>query len=232
MSVGSAPINVANNLATIPLASSAGYAIVAESGITNTGSSFITGSMLVSPIDHSAITGFGLTLDGSGAFSTSSLVSGHILAADYTAPTPTTAGNAVADFGTALGNLQGRSGGTVNLGSGEIGGLTLTSGVYNWSTGLSISNDVTFSGGPNDIFILNVAGTLTMAAAKSMILAGGALASNIFIGTSGQMTIGASAVVNANLLSATGIALITGASVNGHLMAGTNVTLQSNAVNQ
>ena len=49
------------------------------------------------------------------------------------------------------------------LGGGEIGGLTLVPGLYKWGTVVLISTNVTLSGGPNDVFIFQIAGTLTQA---------------------------------------------------------------------
>jgi hypothetical protein len=66
------------------------------------------------------------------------------------------------------------------LGAGEIGGLTLAPGLYKWATGLLISTDVTLSGGPDDVWIFQVAGTLNQASATHVTLAGGAAAKNIF----------------------------------------------------
>ena len=226
-------LNISNSLAAVNLLTAANFAILSEAGITNTSGSFVTGQMGVSPIAHTAITGFSLVLDGSGDFSTSSQVSGHILAADYAHATPATMTQAISDKNTAYADAAGRSGPDfTNLGSGEIGGLTLVSGLYKWTTGVTISNDVTISGGPNDVFIFQISGTLTMAAAKNIILTGGVVVSNIFWQTTGAVTIGANAVFNGNILSATGINLVTNAAANGRLMAGTSVTLQSNAVLQ
>jgi len=231
--VDSSILNISNSLATVNLATAANYAILSEAGITNTSGSLVTGNMGVSPIAHTAITGFSLVLDGSGVFSTSSQVTGHVFASDYTSPTPSNLTTAISDMGAAYSDAAGRATPDfTNLGSGEIGGLILTSGLYKWTTGVTISNDVTISGGPNDIFIFQISGTLTMAAAKNVILSGGVVASNIFWQTSGAVTISANAVFNGNVLSATGINLQTNAAANGRLLAGTSVTLQSNAVNQ
>jgi len=66
----------------------------------------------------------------------------------------------------------------LNLGAGQIGGLTLVPGLYKWTTGVLISTNVTLSGGPNDVWIFQIAGTLTQASATRVILKGGALPKN------------------------------------------------------
>jgi hypothetical protein len=156
-----------------------------------------------------------------------------VTAADYSSPTPSTLTTAISDMQTAYTTAQGLAGPNfTNLGSGELGGLTLVSGLYKWTSGVTISTSVTISGGPNDVFIFQIAGTLTMASAQSVILSGGVVASNIFWVTSGAVTISPNAVFQGNILSATAINFQTGASVSGRLLAQTAVTLESNAVTQ
>jgi hypothetical protein len=59
------------------------------------------------------------------------------------------------------------------LAAGQIGGLTLVPGLYKWTTGVLISTDVTLSGGRNDVWIFQIAGTLNQASATKVILKGG-----------------------------------------------------------
>jgi hypothetical protein len=95
-----------------------------------------------------------------------------------------------------------------------------------------ISKDVTLSGGPDDVWIFQVAGTLNQANATHVTLAGGALAKNIFWQVAGAVTLGTTAHFEGVILAKTMIAVNTGASVNGRLLAQTAVTLQMNAVTQ
>jgi hypothetical protein len=118
------------------------------------------------------------------------------------------------------------------LGAGEIGGLTLVPGLYKWGTGVLISTDVTLNGGPNDVWIFQVAGTLTQASATRVTLTGGALAKNVIWQVAGATAIGTTAHFEGILLDQTSIAVNTGASVTGRLLAQTAVTLQKNTVTQ
>ena len=127
-------------------------------------------------------------------------------------------------------NAAGRAADVTELGSGYIGGLTLAPGVYKWSSVVTILTDVTLSGGANDVWIFQIAGGLTQAAATRVNLIGGALAKNIFWQVAGVASMGATAHMEGVILSATGITLVTGASVNGRLLAQTAVTLQMNTV--
>jgi len=121
---------------------------------------------------------------------------------------------------------------STELGAGEIGGLTLVPGLYKWGSGVSISTSVTLSGGPNDVWIFQVAGTLKQASATSVILEGGALAKNIFWQAAGVVSIGTTAHFEGVVLAKTMIAVKTGASANGRLLAQTAITLEQNAITQ
>lgn len=118
------------------------------------------------------------------------------------------------------------------VGAGEIGGLTLRPGLYKWGTGVKISNDVTLTGGPDDVFIFQIAGSLRQASATRVTLAGGAQAKNIFWQVAEGVAIGTTAHFEGVVLAKTLVAVKTGASVQGRLLAQTAVTLQMNAVTQ
>src|SRR5450759_1002458 len=224
---------VATGLAPVNLGTAGNFAILSKSGISTVPSSVVTGDIGVSPIAHTAITGFSETMDLSNKFSTSAQVVGKIYAADYTAPTPTNMTTAVSDMEIAYTDAAGRTlPGFTELGAGEIGGLTLVPGLYKWGTDVSISKDVKLSGGPNDVWIFQIAGTLTQAAATKVILKGGALAKNIFWQSAGAVAIGTTAHFEGVILAKTMIDMNTGASANGRLLAQTAVTLQQTTVTQ
>jgi hypothetical protein len=82
--------------------------ILAKSGISTVPNSVITGDIAVSPIAAGAMTGFSLTLDSSGQFSTSSQVVGKAFAADYAAPTPANLISAVNAMEAAYTNTANR----------------------------------------------------------------------------------------------------------------------------
>jgi Ice-binding-like len=210
--------------ASVNLGSAANFAILSKSGISDVPASAIKGDVGASPITGAAIdltcpevTGTIYTVNAAGP------------ACRVPAATRLTA--AVGAMQTAYTDAAGRTlPKATNLGAGEIGGLTLTPGLYKWTTNLSISTDVTLSGGPNDVWIFQVAGTLKQASAKKVILTGGAQAKNIFWASAGAVTIGTTANFQGTILAKTMIAMNTGASINGRLLAQTAVTLQKNAV--
>ena len=219
----------------VGLGNAGNFAILSKSGISTVSGSQVVGDMGVSPIDSTAITGFSLILDGSGTFSTSTQVTGEIYASDYAAPTPFILTTSVSDMETAYTDAAGRTlPDHTELGAGDISGMTLAPGLYKWGTSVLINSDVTIAGGPNDVWIFQIAGNLTAASAKSVILSGGAQAKNIFWQVAGGVgvEIGTTAHVEGIILAQAAITLQTGASLNGRLFAQTAVTLQSNAVTE
>ena len=219
--------------APVDLGTSGNYVILAKSGVSTVPVSAVTGDIGVSPIDSTAITGFSLAVDITTTFATSPQVTGKVYAPDYSSPTPAQLTTAVSDMETAFTDAGGRTTPDfTELGAGNIGGLTLAPGLYKWGTGLDIPTDVTLAGGPNDVWIFQVAGDITMASATSVILSGGAQAENIFWQVAGGtgVDIGTEAHFEGIILAKAGINLNTGASINGRLLSQTAVTLKSNAV--
>lgn len=215
----------------VDLGTSGNFMILAKSGISTTGTTSIVGDIGVSPIGNTAITGFGLILDSSGEFSTSSLVDGKVYAADYASPTPTIMTTAVSDMETAYTVAAGRTPDFTELYTGDLTGQTLTTGVYKWSTNVLISaGGVTISGSPTDIWIFQIAQNLTVTNTAIINLIGGALASNIFWQVAGQVTLGTTSDFSGIILCQTQIVMQTGADFKGKALAQTAVTLDSNGI--
>jgi hypothetical protein len=204
------------------------FAILTKSGITDVFASAINGDVGASPITGAAIH---LTCAEMMTGKVYSVNAAGPLPCRVTAPTVLT--KAVGDMEIAYTDAAGRIlPDFTNLGAGQIGGLTLVPGLYKWSTGVLISTNVTLSGGSNAVWIFQIAGTLTQASATRVILKGGALAKNVFWQTSGAVAIGTTAHFEGVILGKTMIAMKTGASANGRLLAQTAVTLEKNAVTQ
>ncbi len=217
--------------APVVLGAAGTYVILSKSATSNVPTSAITGNIGLSPAAASFITGLALTLPAGGAFSTSPQVTGNIYAADYAVPTPANLTTAIGDMQTAYADAAGRpTPDHTELAAGNIGGLTLPAGLYKWTNTVTIPSNVTLNGGANDVWIFQIAGGITQAAAARVILTGGALARNVVWQVAGTVTIGTSAHLEGQVLSLTAITLGTGASVNGRLLAQTAVTLAGNTI--
>ena len=218
--------------AAVNLLTAGDFVILAKSAVSTTGTTAISGDIGLSPAAASYITGFGLVADSSNTFSTSSLVTGKIYAANYTPPTPAKMTTAVSNMEAAYTDAAGRATPDyTELYSGDLTGRTLVPGLYKWSSGVLISaGGVTISGSATDVWIFQIAQDLTLSSGAAVTLSGGAKASNIFWQVAGKVTIGTTAAMKGIILCQTNIAMSTGASLNGRALAQTAVTLIANAV--
>lgn len=210
----------------IDLGVAGNFVILSKTGITDVYKSTITGNIGASPITGAAI------------LVKCTEVAGSIFSVDATGPlpcrltSPSMLTTAVLNMQTAYTDAAGRSNPDfLNLGAGNIGGKTLTAGLYKFTTAVVIPTDITISGSATDIFIFQVAGTLKMSSAVKVILKDGAQAKNIFWQVAGATTFGTTSHFEGNVLDQTAINLQTGASINGRMLAQTAVTLQMNTVN-
>jgi hypothetical protein len=216
-------------LAAVNLGSALNYVILAKTEITNIATSKVTGDLGLSPAATSYITGLALT--NATGYATSSQVTGKLYAADMATPTPINLTTSVNNMITAYNDAAGRTlPDFVELGAGNIGGKTLSPGLYKWTNTVTLPSSVTISGGPNDVWIFQIAGNLTMSSAVNITLSGGAQAKNIFWQVAGTVSIGTTAHFEGIVLSMTGITLKTGASLNGQALAQTAVILDKNVV--
>jgi hypothetical protein len=220
-----------SSLATVNLGTSGNYVILAQTAINNGPTSAITGDLGLSPAATSYITGLALT--NSTGYATSSQVTGKVFAADMVSPTSTNLTTAVGDMQTAYTDAAGRpTPDFLELSTGNLGGLTLTPGLYKWTSTVTLPSDVTISGGANDIWIFQISGDLLMSSAVNIVLDGGAQAKNIFWQVAGQATIQTDAQFKGIILSKTGITFQAGATLNGRALAQTAVILSSNGISQ
>jgi hypothetical protein len=206
------------------------YVILAKAGISTVPTSAVTGNLGVSPAAASYITGFSLTADSTNVFSMSPQVTGQVYAADYASPTPSNLTTAVSDMELAFTDAAGRAPDVTELGAGNIGGMTLEPGVYQWGTGLLIPTDITLAGGATAVWIFQVAQDLTVSSATNVVLSGGALPKNVFWQVSGEVTLGTTAHFEGVVLTQTSVTLQTGASINGRLLAQTAVNLDTSTL--
>src|SRR4029077_4446294 len=120
--------------------------------------------------------------------------------ADYAPPTPSKMTTAIGDMELAFTDAAGRAPDVTELGAGNIGGMTLASGVYKWGTGLLIPTDVTLSGRATDVWVFEIARSLTVSNAVTVHLAGGALAKNVTWQVSGLADLGTTAHFEGSIL--------------------------------
>jgi hypothetical protein len=212
------------SVAPVNLGSAGAFVVLSKSGITDVPASEITGNVGTSPIT------------GAADHLTCAEVTGKVYSVDAAGPAPCNIKSpaklttAIGDMQTAYTDAASRPPTTTELGAGNIGGLTLAPGVYSWSTSVTIPDSVALKGGRNAVWIFQISKNLMVSSGKAVVLRGHARARNVFWQVAGKTTLGTTSHFEGTILSKTLIAMKTGASINGRLLAQTAVTLQMNSV--
>jgi hypothetical protein len=204
---------VAAVTATVNLRTATSFAVLAGSTVTNTGPSVITGDLGVSP--GSAVTGF-----------PPGIVVGVIHAADAVAA------QAQSDLTIAYNDAAGRAP-DVNLTGQNLGGMTLTPGVYKFDSSAFLTGTLTLNaqGDPNAAFIFQIGSTLITAPNSSVVIVNGAQACHVFYQVGSSATLDTNTTFVGNMLALTSITANTATTVDGRLLARNGaVTLDSNVV--
>ena len=125
------------------------------------------------------------------------------------------------DLATAYNDIAGRTVGAMTV-AGDLGGQTLTPGLYNSTSSLAISSGdliLDAQGDTNAVFIFQIESTLTLTSGRQVILTGGAQAANIFWQVGTSATLGTNSVFEGNILADQSITLMTGATLEGRALA-------------
>lgn len=207
------------------------YVILAQTAIENNPESDITGDLGLSPADTSSIIGFDMT--DASSYATSTQVSGRIYASNMSAPTPSNLTVAVEDMVTGYDDAAGRTEPDfVDLHNADVGGRTLSPGVYKWNNSLNVSSDISISGDPDDVWIFQISDNLNISPDAVMTLSGGAQTRNIFWQVGDEVLIGSGAHFEGIILSQNDITMNTNASLTGRILGQDSVILDSNTLNQ
>jgi uncharacterized repeat protein (TIGR01451 family) len=196
---------------TVNLGTTAGFAILAGTTITNTGPTTITGDVGLHP--GSAFVDTGVTLIGAR----------HI--ADAVAE------QAKVDLVTAYNDAAGRP--VSSAVPVDLGGLTLTPGVYSSGGALGITGTLTLDaqGDPDAVFIFQSTSTLITASDSNVVLINGARFCRVFWVVPSSATLGTDSTFVGHIFALTDIAAQTGATVEGQLLARNGqVTLDTNVI--
>jgi hypothetical protein len=223
----------------VALGTAGNYVLFSNAGMSSSPDSAITGDVGVGPgVTSTAITtGFTLVMDASGTYSTATQVigGGKVYAFNYTAPTPAYIVSSSNDMGIAYDDARGRlNPDFTNVGGANLGGQTLLPGLYKWtgSIDLALSTTVTLNGGPNDVWILQVAGALTTGANSRVALTGGAVPENVFWQFDTALTTGADSTFNGIVLAGSAVTLGARTALNGRLLAKTAITMDADTITQ
>lgn len=193
------------------------YSVLAGTTVTNTGSTTINGSLGV--WSGNSITGF-----------PPGILTGGVISAGNAA-----AMNAQRDLATAYNFAAGEAcpGGN-NLSGSDLGGLTLTPGVYCFSSSAALTGTLTLNalGDPNAVFLFQIGSSLTTASNSSIIITNPGTGDSIFWQVGSSATLGTNSAFAGNILALTSITANTGATINcGRALARNGaVTLDTNHI--
>jgi hypothetical protein len=210
--------------APVVMGTAGNFVILARTTVTDVPTSAVTGNVGLSPG-----TGAALLL-------TCAEVTGVINTSDAAGPLPCRVQDssglttAIGDQGTAYTDANARAPDYTELATGNLGGLNLGPATYKWSTGVLIPTTLTLTGGPNDVWIFQIAQGLSISSGVRINLAGGALAQNVYWATFAAADLGTTSHFSGTLLSQTSITMKTGASISGKLSAGSAINLDTNVV--
>jgi hypothetical protein len=197
----------------LDLQSAGSFAVLAGSTITNTGNTVVNGDLGLSP--GTAVTGFppGVVLNGT------TYVGGVAIQAQA---------NALSAFNTLAGEAV-----LSNVSGSDLGGLTLTPGVYHFDSTAQLTGTLTLDAGGNSNarFDFQIGSTLTTATASLVTLINGAQADNVFWQVGSSATLGAGTNFSGSILADASITLNSGVDLSGRAFAlNAAVTLDSNNI--
>ena len=195
------------------LGSAQSFAVLGGSTVTNAGASAVTGDLGVSP--GTAVTGF-----------PPGTLTGTLHAGDAVAL------QAQSDLTTAYNALTGAVCTTVLTGM-DLGGLTLTPGVYCFAASAPLNGVLTLDaqGNSNAVFIFQIGSTLLPAIGSSVAMINGGQAGNVFWQVGSSATLAAGSAFKGNIIALASITLGAGSSVSGRALARTGaVTMDTCSV--
>ena len=189
----------------VPLGTAAYFSVLAGSGITVAGA-----------VNSTTITG------DIGTFPTPAIIGlGNLVLNGVNHAGDAVTQNAQNDLLAAYSDAAGRAATTTYTPIYDLGGLTLTSGVYNDPSSFAITGTLTLDGGgnPNAVFIFQAGSTLITAAGSQVNLINGAKAQNVFWQVGSSATLGASSGFEGTILASQSITLNTYATADGGMLA-------------
>jgi type VI secretion system secreted protein VgrG len=199
----------------VNLGSADSFAVLGASTVTNTGSTTIDGNVGVGP--GSAVTGFPPGL----------VTNGTIHAADAVALAAHTS------LGAAIVAASGQACG-IDLTGQDLGGMTLTPGVYCFSSSAGLTGTLTLDslGDAAAVFLFQIGSTLTTASASSVVMLGADQGDHLFWQVGSSATLGTTTAFAGNILAQESITMTTGATLQcGRALALVGaVTLDSNVI--
>ncbi len=196
----------------VGLGTAGSFAVLAGTGITNTGPTTITGDIGTFPT--ASITGV-----------TSLTLSGTNHAGDSVTQ------GAKTDLVTAYTTAAGE--GPTTAIPADLVGQTLTPGVYNSAAAIGLSGVLTLdaAGDPNAVWVFQAGSTLITDSGSRVVMLNGAQSCNVYWQVGSSSTLGTNSTFIGTIMALTSISLQTGAKLDGRALARNGaVTLDTNTI--
>ena len=133
------------------------------------------------------------------------------------------------DYMTESEMNQNRSESNMNRDTNDTS-VTLEPGIYKWNESVELSSNITLSGNADDVWIFQISEGLTVNRDVEITLGSGVVPENVIWQVAGEVNIGEASHFEGIILSQTGITMKNGASLNGRMLAQTNITLDENTI--
>jgi len=186
--------------------------VLGASAVTNTGGTAITGDLGVS----------------SPGISPTGFPPGTITGTTHSGDA--SSAQAQSDLTPAYNSLAGKTCDTPLTGQ-DLGGRTLTQGVYCFTSSAQLTGTLTLTGNASSVFIFKIASSLNTASNSSVVMTGGSLARNVYWQVGSSASLGSGTAFKGNILALTSVSLATGASLSGRALARNGaVTMDGNAI--
>jgi hypothetical protein len=198
--------------AAVPLGTAGSFAVLAGAGITNTGPTTLNGDVGTYPT---------LTITGDGTMT----VNGTNHHGDNVTQSAKT------DLVTAYNAAAGE--GPTSPIAADLGGMTLSPGVYNSASSIKLTGTLTLNGGGNEnsVFVFQAGSALTTESASNINLVDGAQSCHVFWQIGSSATLGTGSMFRGTIVALTSITVTTGVSVTGRVLARNGaVTLDSDTI--
>jgi hypothetical protein len=206
---------------TPTLGRAATFAVLGGSTVTNTGKTNVTGDVGVSP--GTSITGFADT-GGLGTVTGGTVHQNNDVASQNAQTDLTVTYNSLAAMPCVVGSAN-------DLTGKDLGGMTLSPGVYCFSSSAGLTGTLHLSGAASAVYVFKIGSTLTTASNSFVIVDNNPCGGNVYWQIGSSATLGTGTTFAGNIIAFASITITTHVTISGRALARNGaVTMDTNVV--